>query len=88
MAYNSEHPGATVSKHCFAHVFKIAYLKVVKSETAFKHAGIYPPSRKAIDEKEVVSITSVSPERESRALSTSSSKEISSNFKRKHFEEV
>ncbi len=47
MAYNSEHPGATVNKNCFARVFRTAYLKVVKPETiinAFKHAGIYPPN--------------------------------------------
>ena len=56
MVYNSENPGAPVSKYCFARVFRIAYLKVVKPETivnAFKHAGIYPPNRKAIDERKL-----------------------------------
>ena len=56
IAYNCDHPGAAVNKSTFAKVFRKAYLQVVKPESimnAFKHSGIYPPNRKAIDERKL-----------------------------------
>ena len=54
--YNSEHPGATVSKTSFARVFRKAYLSTVKADTlinAFRHAGIYPPNYLQIDQRKL-----------------------------------
>ncbi|ORU95132.1 MAG: hypothetical protein A6F71_10800 [Cycloclasticus sp. symbiont of Poecilosclerida sp. M] len=54
--YNCKHPGATVNKTTFSPVFREAYLQIVKPQTimnAFKHSGIYPPNRHAIDERKL-----------------------------------